>query len=158
MGKYISQADGESALSAQTVAQLYVDDASSGVVNVQAITDNIDRAEGEVDSFLLGVTVESLSTITGADRLLRGCALDFFVAFSFERHPEYARTFGDNPRASPQYTRAKERMLRIQAATQRLPDQTKGANPPRNVGGIVRSDGPRMMIQGVDGTNNGAGF
>lgn len=158
MGKYISQADAESALSAQTVAQLYVDDATSGVVNTQAIADNIDRAEGEVDSFLLGVSVSDLANITGADRLLRGCALDFFVAFSFERHPEYVHTFGDNPRASPQYTRAKERMLRIQAATQRLPDQTGAAKTPRNVGGIATADGPRMMITGVDGTQNGAGF
>lgn len=153
MGKYLVQLDCENALSAQTVGQLYVDDATAGVVNVLALNEDIDRAEGEVNSWLLGV--RDVATLATFDQLLRLSALDYFKSFAFERHPEYIRTYGESDRSWKLYTRAKERMQRIQQAAQQLTNQP---SIPQNVGGIIRAGGPRMMIDSPDGTENGAGF
>ena len=53
MSKYIDQADLEAAISPQTLAELY-NDLNTGVLNTVALALNIDRAEGEVDSRLIG--------------------------------------------------------------------------------------------------------
>lgn len=151
MGKYIAQTDLESALSAETVAQLFVDDTAPGVVNTTAIADVIDRAEGEVDSYLFGVV--DVSQLVAADRMLKQCALEFAICFSFERHPEYVKTFGESQRGGDtRFKRAQARMERVQAAIQRLPDQA-GANTPVNVGGVVQSTTPNMLLG-----SNGNGF
>lgn len=154
MGKYISQLDVENALSAATIAELFVDDASAGVVNALALEQCIDLAEGEVDSFLLGVN--DVASLKRFDRLLRLSAIDFFKVFAFSRHPEYVKTYGEDPRSNSLYKAAVARMQRIQAATQELPDQQGGQ--PQNVGAIIRSTGPRLMIDSPNGTENGAGF
>ena len=52
MGKYVSQLDLENALSASSVAYIYTDPGSS-VVNVGALALNVERAEAEVDSWML---------------------------------------------------------------------------------------------------------
>ncbi len=153
MGKYIAQFDCENALSAQTIAQLYVDDATAGVLNVLALNQDIDLAEAEVDSWLIGV--RDVASLKRWDSLLRACALDYFKSFAFARHPEYVRTYGESDRSWKLYTLSRERMERIQAATQQLTNQP---NLAMNVGGIVRANGPRMMINSPDGTENGNGF
>lgn len=156
MGKYIQQLDLENALSPSTVVAIFTDP-GSGVVNVEAIADIIDQAEGEVDGFLITVIAVGSPNLNRFDRLLRRCALDFAMCFSFEKHPEYVKTFGDDPRSFALYKRAKDRMERIQSAVQELPDQPT-LGPPANVGALIMSSGPRMIVNSPDGTQNGAGF
>lgn len=156
MGKYIDQADGENVLSAQTIAAIYTD-GNTGAINQTALNSVIDDAEGEVDSYMIGYT-GPYPVPEPTDRLLKLCAKDFFIAFSFRRDPAYVRQFGDDPRSYGTYTRAVQRMARIQAATQKLPDQPAPGTTPYNVGGVTVSGGPRLMVAGVDGCQNGDGF
>lgn len=154
MGKYINQIDLENALSSATIIQLFDDD-DDGVADADAVASVIDRAEAEVESWMIGDYSFPLNVPT--DRLLKHSALDYAVAFSFERHPEYVRTFGENPRGHERYKRAMERMQRIQSAQQKLPDETV-TQTPRNVGGIATDPGPRIMVTGMDGMSNGGDF
>ena len=153
MGKYISQKDLENALTSQTVGNLFADEVNTGQVNVGAIEDVIDRAEGEVDSFLIGYE-KDVASLNGSDRLLKGCALDFAKCFSFERDPEYVRTYGEDPRGYMLYKRAVQRMERIQEAVQRLPDQPNQSKP-ANVGGIVVTTGPNIVTPSLAAINSG---
>ena len=155
MGKYVDQADLERALSKSAVAYIYTDPGSS-VINVQAINLNIERSEAEVDSWMLPEIDSKSPTFNQRDRLVRGCALDFLICFSYERHPEYVKTFGDDPRTMARWVRASQRMERIQAATQRLPDQ--GSTKPANVGGRFLDDSIRTCSTSIDGRRNGDGF
>jgi hypothetical protein len=155
MGKYINQVDLENALSAPTVKKIFTDPLST-TLNTAAIADVIDRAEGEVDSFLITVIDINSPNLNRFDRLLRQAAIDFAKVFAFERHPEYEKTVGEDPRGSSLYKRAKDRMERIQSAVQELPDQP--AVRPTNTGAVIHATGPRMMIDGLDGTRNGDGF
>ena len=156
MGKYIDQTALELRLSPQTVAAIYTD-GNTGEINTAAISAIIDDAEGEVDSYLIGYAGPYPLT-DPVDRLVALCALDFAIAFSFRRDPAYVRQFGDDPRSYGTYTRAKERMSRIQSATQKLPDQPAPGTAPLNVGGVVVSCGPRLMVASSDGRQNGDGF
>ena len=156
MGKYIDQGVLERALTPQTVVALFTD-GNTGEVNVEAVGDVIDYAEAEVDSYLIGYA-GTYPFGEPTDRLLRAAAVNFAISFSFRRNPEYVRQFGDMNRADNQYQMAKGLMLRIQAVTQKLPDQPAAATAPLNGGGIVVSGGPRLMVASADGTQNGDGF
>lgn len=156
MGKYVEQADLERALSKSTVGYIYTDPGAS-VVNVQAIALNIERAEGEVDSWLLPEVDVHNPLFNVRDRVVRGCALDYLICFSYERHPEYVRTFGEDPKTMSRWVRANERMERIQVATMRLPDQP-AATKPANVGGRFYDDSVRTCSTSIDGRRNGDGF
>jgi len=155
MGKYIHQVDLENALSPSTVAYIFTDPGSSQI-NASAVADVISRAEAEVDSWMLPEVEVGSPGFIQTDRLVRGCAVDFAICFAFERHPEYVRTFGEDPRTMSRWKRAVERMERVQAATQRLPDQQ--AVKQQNVGGIYLDDSIRNCITSIDGRRNGAGF
>lgn len=154
MSKYIDQATLELALSPATFDLIFLDDPTSGSINQAAVNLVLDRAEGTVDSFLVGE--RDLGTLNPYDRLLRSAALEFALCFSYERKPEAERTLGDYPRGGGRFARAKAQMERIQAAIQELPDQP--ANAPANVGAIIRCDGPRTIVTSPDGTENGAGY
>ncbi len=156
MGKYTDQGALERALTPQTIAALYTD-GNTGAVNVQAIADVIDYAEAEVDSYLIAYAGD-FPFPEPTDRLLRAAALNFAIAFSFRRNPEYVRKFGDMNREGNQDAMASALMKRIQASIQKLPDQPSPVTSPKNVGGVTVSAGPRLMTMGVDGTENGAGF
>lgn len=132
MSKYISQTDLENALSVSTVLAIFDD--GTGTVNSTAVAAVIDRAEAEVDSYL--IVIYDLPLPNQADRLLKHCALQFAICFAMEKHPEYVRTFGEQQRTGPLYERAHALMTRIAKALQRLPDQTVAAS---NVGGDTTS-------------------
>jgi hypothetical protein len=155
VGKYVNQVDLERALSASAVAYIYTDP-GLGQVDTEAIALNVDRAEAEVDSWMLPEVDETSPGFIQTDRLVRGCALDFLICFSYEKHPEYVRTFGDDPRTMPMWKRAVERMERIQQATQRLPDQQ--AVKQKNVGGVYLDDSIRTCSTSINGRRNGDGF
>ena len=75
---------------------------------------------------------------------MRLSALDFAVAFLFERHPGTCETATPN-RARSATKRGTERMYRIQQARQRLPDESQVAKP-KNVGGIITSPDPQFGL------------
>jgi hypothetical protein len=153
--KILQQRDVENALSQNTIAALFTDP-GSGTINTEAINDCIDRAEGEVASWLIGDININDPKFANTDRLLRQCAIDFFKVFAFERHPEYVKTFGEDPRGSSLYKRAQQRMERIQASLQKLPDQPNVK--PVNSGGIITDDSVRTCITDAQGNMNGDGF
>jgi hypothetical protein len=157
VGKYLVQLDLETALSRPTVAAIFTDPDGDGSLDQFAIEDVINRAEGEVDSFLIPVIDITSPNLNRFDRLLKLAAVEFAVCFSFERHPEYVKTFGEDPRSTSRYQRAVKRMERIQSAVQELPDQN-GAVRPANVGAIIYDSGPRMICDSPDGTQNSDGF
>ena len=151
MSKYISRPDLENALSAETVLRLYDD--GTGNVDDDALSFQIDCAEAEVDSWLLSNYKEPLPIAT--DRLVKRAAVLFLIHLSFDRHPEYVRTFGEDKRHEGAYERATALMQRISDALQRLPDVPE---PPANAGGVVYSQGPRTIIDSIDGTQNSGDF
>lgn len=141
MGKYIVDADllaaiGEDPLNATA------DDDNDGTPDPTVLAQIIESAEAEVDSYLIGFYTFPLTAPT--DGLVRLSALDFAVAFLFERHPEYVRN-RDNKQGEARYTRAKERMYRIQQARQRLPEESQ-IQTPKNVGGLYTNTGPTFML------------
>jgi hypothetical protein len=160
MGVYITQTDLENALSARTIQAIYQDDPDSPTINAVAVEAVIDRAEAMVDSALLGFQIMPL--VNPADRLAKAAALEFAIAFSFERHPEYVRSFGEEARKE-RWERAQNLLDRIQTGLRRLPDNnataTVGAgSKQKNVGGIVTDGSRRVVISSADGTWNGGDF
>ena len=149
MSKYITKTDLENALSPATVFELF-GDANNGTLNETAIEAVIEDAEAEVESFLIGFVKLPLSATY--DALIKRACKDFAMSFSFERHPEYVKCFGEEKRAE-RWKRAVDRMVRIRTAAQRLPDNEAEAGPPANVGGKVgaigqctRPDPPRRVF------------
>lgn len=104
------------------------DDDNDGELDQDAILLDIEAADGEVDSWAL--SIYDVADIPTADRLMRHAAMTFFVAFAYERHPEYVRS----GKAGKLYERAEAIMQRLRKAERRLPD---AAVPPANVGGEV---------------------
>lgn len=155
MGTYISQTDLENALSPETMLALF-DDTNTRVVSTTAVAAVIARAEAMVRSFLIGFYGMPLAQ--SVDELVKHAALEYAVAYSYERNPDYMREFKLELAAKDRADRADKLMLRIQAAIQKLPDQPNPTTAPKNVGGVVLDTGPRLSIPSADGTDNGAGF
>lgn len=143
MGTYIDAGDLETALSPQTYIELFAPP-ETNTVDTAAVALVIDRAEGLVDSYLLGVYVYPLDPAT--DRLIRHAALLFATALSYMRRPEYVRTYGEIGKVT-QYQEANMMMQRIQAAKERLPDVSQ-VSPPLNVGGVVSATGTILVGNG----------
>jgi hypothetical protein len=155
MGTYINQVDLENALSPQTVAEIF-NDSGDGEFSQVAMEAIIDRAEAEVDSRLPGFYTYPL--VAPIDRMIRHAATTYAMAFSFERHPEYVRQFGENDRVGGMYKRGERLMDQIQSRIKVLADQPSPTTAPKNSGGIVYDRGPRFCIDSADGTPNGDGF
>lgn len=154
---YVTQEDLENALSPPTVTALF-DDAGLGVPSVGALTGVLERASRRVDSYLARVYVGPFPvTQTPVPMVIKDAALEFAIAFSFERHPEYVHTYGETYRGASRYKRACEMMDRLCQGQQEIPDWVLQPKP-RNVGGIITSAGPRTIINSPDGTNNGGDF
>lgn len=144
MGTYIDATALETALTPATYLELFCDTPNSSTVNTTAVNQVIDRAEGLVDSYLLGFYSYPLDPAT--DRLIVSAALMFAQALAFMRHPEYVRTYGEVGRVEL-YKEAHAMMLRIQAAKQRLPDVGQ-VQTPKNVGAIYTTPGPVLIVGG----------
>lgn len=139
MGIYIDAAALQTALTPRTYIEIFAPDPQTDTIDATAVAQVIDRAEGLVDSYLLGFYTYPLDPAT--DRLIRHAALLFATALSFMRHPEYVRTYGEVAKVS-QYQEADALMRRVQAAKQRLPDQV---TKPKNLGGVVSNPGPILI-------------
>jgi phage gp36-like protein len=154
---YITQTDLESALSPATVIALF-NDQDQGVVYVTALEGVLERASAEVDAYLARVYRGPFPIAqTPVPAVVKNCTLEFAIAFSFERHPEYVHTFGEQYRGTTRYKRACEMAERLATGLQEIPDWTLS---PRggNVGGIVYTQGPRTIIDNPDGTTNNGDF
>jgi len=154
---YVTQEDLEQALSPATVLALY-NDLNNDSVNPTALEGVLIRATTWVDSYLATQYLGPFPVPqTPVPMMIKMAALEFAIAFSFERHPEYVLTYGESFRATARFKRACEIMERIISSQQQIPDwalQPKG----KNVGGIINSTGPRTIIDGPNGENNGGDF
>lgn len=154
---YATQTDLENALSRSTVTALFDDD-GAGIPTQGALDGVLERASRRVDSYLARVYLGPFPvTQVPVPMVIRDAALEFAIAFSFERHPEYVHTYGETYRGASRYKRACDMMDRLCQGQQEIPDWTLQPKP-RNVGGIINSTGPRTIIDSPDGTNNGGDF
>lgn len=94
---------------------------------------------------------------TGGDQmpvLFKFAQLQYARMLSYQRHPEYVRTYGAEP-GGPMDKGVNALMERIQAGTQRVTPHDSPPEPvPENVGGSSAYDGPRIAMSGPDGTGN----
>ncbi len=160
MGYFNTQDDLESALNPATFVQIF-DDGNNGFVEednpgVQLV---LMRAHAEVLSYLpriYGTMPAELPDTVSI--LLKSAELDYATALSYERHPEYVRSFGEEKR-SARWQRAEKKMERIAIAIQRIaPNDTPPETAPRNVGGVVYNRGATMICDGSDGSFRGGDF
>ena len=104
----------------------------------------------------LGANYSKLPLDTDSDvsDLLIDAELNYAIGLSFDRHPEYVRQYGEDPRRKAAYDQAELTMTRVQEGILRMPD-SPSMGQPANVGGIVYDSGPRTMTDSLDGTYNG---
>lgn len=154
---YIDQTDLEAALSPATVLALF-NDQNEGVVYTPALLAVLTRASTEVDSYLARDFKGPFPVPqTPVPAVIKNCTVEFAIAFSFERHPEYVHTYGEQFRGTTRYKRACEMAERLATGLQETPDwvlQPRGGD----VGGIIFSAGPRTITDSPDGTYNGGDF
>lgn len=154
MGKWITKKDLELAISPNSVRAIYDDD-GDGKADDVAVDAVIDRAEGMAESFVIQENGEEIPPavldprsvqpgVVGrpVDRLFKNLCLQFAIVYSFQRHSEYAKTYGKQLEKWDEQAVALGR--RIQQATQVLPDTAK-ASPPKNVGIVAINQGPTML-------------
>lgn len=153
---WLAQLDLENAATPAMVTAIY-DDGNTGALNTAAIAADIDRGEQEVLSWLgdeygpppfTGAILTQLS----ADPFLKYAALDYALAYMFDRHPEYPQGATDAKERSWRFQRADQRMQRVLSGRQRPTTMT---TPPANVGGVVVDNAPRIISDSPDGTYNG---
>lgn len=141
MGTYIDAAKLRTALTPRTYTELFILDPEAETIDTDAVAQVIRRAEAQVNSYLLGFYTYPLDPAT--DALIEDACLMFAQALAMMRNPEYVRTYGEVGKVQ-MYIEAKEMMLRIQAAKQRLPEVSQVAKP-KNLGGIVSPTGTIMI-------------
>lgn len=154
---YATQEDLEGALSQSTVTALFDDD-NNGQVDTKAIMAVLNRASRMVDSYLARVYDGPFPVPqTPVPEVIKVVTLEFAIAYSYERHPEYVHTYGEQYRSKSKFERAESMAERLCTGQLEIPDwqlQPKA----KNIGGIIISDGPRTIIDGFDGTYNGGDF
>lgn len=152
---YIMQADLQAALNPGTFLQCFDDDNDGSVDDDDPnVAQVIRRAHSEVLSYLPRV-YDGLPNATPT--LLFSAELDYALAFSFDRHPEFAKTYGTEQRDSA-WKRAEGKMERVANSIQQLTDNAPAAAPATE-GGIVCDPNPRHVIcDSADGTSNSGDF
>jgi phage gp36-like protein len=136
-----------------SVALALLDDDRDGTVDSDVVEQIIADAEAEVYSYLPRALADELPLTGNVPQLLKSAARDFARSLSFQRSPEYVRTYGAEKDQKGAWDRAVARMERIVTSVQRLPeaDITSGAVV---AGGVVTSSGPRTIVPEDDGTDN----
>lgn len=154
MSIWLDQTDLENAMSVATVAAIF-DDANTGTLNTHAMNGVIERAEQEVLSWLVGQYGPNIQQDQdiATDMFLKGCSVEYAVAFAFDRHPEYVRANGKE--RGERFERAQSRMERVLQARQRV---TTAPKIPLNVGGVTVDDSRRIIVSNSDGTYNSGDF
>jgi hypothetical protein len=138
------------------VALACFDDTGDGQPEPRGVASVIARAEGKVLSYLVGEygppplsaqVIEDLSN----DPLLGSCALQFAVAFMFDKHPEYVRANKQDD-VQKRIAGAEAEMVRILEARQRPPTVPE---VPANVGGTSVDNAPRLYTDNPGATTPG---
>lgn len=135
------------------VAAALFDDDGDGVADVAVIEQIIADAESEVYSYLPRAFADALPLSGTVPQILKLAARDFARSLSYQRAPEYVRTYGVQKDRDTAWERAKERMERLVTAVQKIPSGTLNGGD-LTVGGIVTSSGPRTIVPEDDGTDN----
>lgn len=156
MALWLSRKTLESATNRKLVAASFADD-ETGAFQEDELCEVIERAEGEVLSWLAGeygpvpFTPAMLAQFK-ADSFLKYCALDFGVAFMLEKHPEYVRSSEMQSNRKTLYDGATERMKRVKKAEQEPP---KVPTSPANVGGVSVGSSANLYIDSPGGMPGG---
>lgn len=157
-GTYIQETDLQNALGPSTYLAIY-DDTNSGSANTTAVDQTITRAHAKVVGRLINIFGSSTLPPTVGQgtvpALLYDAELNYAIAISWERHPEYVRNFGEKELALAAYMRAEKTMDDVQASVERLPEF---APAPANVGGATIDDSSRIITTNADGTSNAGDF
>ena len=109
----------------------------------------------EVASYLPALYLANAPQVPDAtSALLKGAQLYYARVLSYQRRPEFVKTYGAQP-SGPMEKLFHEKMSRIQSSIQQIPPDDNGppVDPP-NVGATILSDDSRMIINSVDGTDN----
>jgi phage gp36-like protein len=137
----------------EPVALALLDDDRDGVIDADVVAQIIADAEAEVYSYLPRAFVDDLPLASTVPQLLKLAARDFARSLSFQRSPEYVRTYGAEKDKTGAWDRSVARMERIVTSVQRLPADT--LTPGDVIGsGVVLSSGPRTITPDDDGTDN----
>lgn len=143
---YITAGDLRVALSVPTYLAL-LDDAQSGVVATVDASAEValvmSRAHAMVASRLPAIyfTIPDTAVSSEVPMLLKHAELYYACALSYDRHPEYQRTYG-----SPRYaSEANLIMDQVQSSILRIADNPPDPTP-TNVGGATVSGAPRVFF------------
>lgn len=156
-GIWLCKSDLEDATSV-TMVQTIFDDDQTGSPNTRAIASVIRRAEMQVLSYLSEYgpppLPDSVVADLAKDDFLKECAIEFAVAYMFDKHPEYVRANRQEDVAK-RIKSAEEMMARVLDARQRPPTVP---DKPANVGGVSVDNGPRLYADNADGSRNSGDF
>lgn len=154
MTPIITSSDLQNALGLPTFTALFDDD-NNGAADPTPVAAVIKRAHAKVISRLPDTFTGPLDPLPSpAPDLLFNVELEYAIAFSYERKPEYVRQYG-TPHGVDLYARAERTMADVAASIERMPDF---ATKPSNVGGASYDTGNRILIDNADGTSNAGDF
>jgi hypothetical protein len=163
MGSYIAIGDIVSAISPTTVLAL-CDDENNGDIGdpavVAVLESVIERAEAEVNSYLMRAYPKLVFPIVQSppSTMLKQASLMFAIPYTYMRHPEYVKTYGDDVRGGTDaVNNARDFMDRLCTGRQFLFD-VQAEPKPSVIGGIYVANGPRTIIDGPNGCYNGGDF
>lgn len=157
----ITAADLRATLSEPTYMALFDDDQSGVVASVDAsdgVAMCLRRAHIRCVSWL-GVNYSKVPLVTDTDvpDLLIDAELNYATGIAFDRHPEYTRQYGEDPRRKAAYDQAELTMLRVQEAILQFVDSAS-MKEPENVGGIIVNEGQKMFLGATSGALNSGDF
>jgi len=107
----------------------------------------------------LGILYNKIPDGTDAEisDLLVDAEINYAVGISFDRHPEYVKTYGEDKKRDAAFDQADATMEMIQAAILTIVDAPPAPSP-ANVGGVVIDSGQRVMIDSNDGCRNSGDY
>ncbi len=152
------------ALGPVTYMALFDDDRTGSPAAVDAsdqVAQALEESAAEVASYLpaLYTAPSSPAQLPGQTAwLLTGAQLMYAKCLSWQRHPEYVKTYGAQPGGKLEQL-FRDKMVRIQSSIQQVAPgaATDGSSPvadPPNVGAHVTPDDDRIIINDADGTPN----
>lgn len=160
MAGYIAWADLQAALGPQTALAIFDDTNAGSLAGTEIqITQVLTRAHARVVSNLPDIYEKLPAELPNnpVPALLADAELDYAVAYSLMRHPEYAKSYGDEDKANPAYKRAENTMKMVREAILRITD-VPPETAPRNVGGHTVDNSNRIYVDNSDGTRNSGDF
>lgn len=153
---WLARRDLEAATSVRMVQECFEDD---GVFNEETIFITIRRGEAQVMSRLVvefgppPISAAKLKEFA-CDDFLKFAALDYAVAYMFDKHPEYVRTAGMQKDRESRFKAADAQMDRFLNAEQQPSTLTR----PANVGGVVVDGAHRLYTPDPNGRSNAGDY